>query len=351
MLQRLSARQRLLLLAEELEPGLRRAFLECVQAIRDNIELKRVIAALDNGNIQAAVDALDIHPDDFARFVLALDEAYNKGGLATVDDMPQLRDPEGGKVQFRWGVRNLGAEQSIQNHAATMIRDLVEDNIAGIRDVMMEGLAAGRNPATLTRQIVGAKNRVTGAREGGLIGLDSRQIRTVAWIRDAMRTGDVDRMLAYLDLKLRDRRFDRSVEKAIQEGKSLTAESAGKVVTAYSNRALDSRAKRIALHETFIALSTSQHDAYAQQIAAGRLLAEDVTKTWRHTPQERGRAQHIVMNGQTVAFNSMFRAPDGTLIRHPHAPGTPAHHTIGCKCGVAYTVNYVERLARRYRPN
>jgi hypothetical protein len=78
----------------------------------------------------------------------------------------------------------------------------------------------------------------------------------------------------------------------------------------------------------------------------GNLNAQHVTKTWKHTPQDRSRLQHIRMQGQVVAFDQPFTAPDGTQIPYPHAPGVPTKHTLGCKCLAEYKIDFVAQLVR-----
>lgn len=79
--------------------------------------------------------------------------------------------------------------------------------------------------------------------------------------------------------------------------------------------------------------------AFRQQIEAGRVQPQHITK-------EHPRAQHVAMHGQVVPFDQSFKAPDGTLIRYPHAPGTPTRHTIGCKCFAEYKIDFVAQLVR-----
>lgn len=90
----------------------------------------------------------------------------------------------------------------------------------------------------------------------------------------------------------------------------------------------------------------SKEIAFRQQIDKGRVQAQNVTKTWGHTPQEHPRAQHAATSGQKVRFDQPFIAPDGTPIPHPHAPGVPARHTLGCKCYVEYKIDFVAGLVR-----
>jgi hypothetical protein len=144
----------------------------------------------------------------------------------------------------------------------------------------------------------------------------------------------------------RDKHFDAAVRKAIEAGKPLRADAVAKITGRYSDGLLKLRADTIGLHETFAALGASKDIAFHQQIEKGNVRANTVTKTWKHTPQEHPRIQHIAMQGQTVRFDQPFMAPDGTAIPYPHAPGVPARHTLGCKCFAEYKIDLVAQLVR-----
>lgn len=346
MLRRLSSREQLAVLASEWETRLRLAFMEAVNAIRDTVTLRVIVERLERRDVAGAIEALQIDREAFGSLEVALADAYNAGGMATAEDMA-LRDPEGHRVVFRFGVRNPEAEAWLRNHSSQLVTRIVDDQREAIRQSLTEGLARGDNPRATALDVVGRVNRVTGRREGGVIGLSSPHAATVENARRAMLSGDIEGMRRYLTLKTRDRRFDASIRKAIAEGRALAAADVARVTGRLSDRYLKLRADTIALHETFWALSASRDQAFRQAIASGKVDARDVTKTWLHTPQEHPRMQHVAMQGQTVAFDQPFIAPDGTPIMHPHAEGVPARHTLGCKCRADYRIDYVARLIRR----
>src|SRR5690606_38066267 len=78
-------------LAERLEPVLRQHFMEAIAEIRSDVTLAVVVDSLRAGNIQAALDALNIERAAFGRFEMALLQAYNEGGIAQANLM-RLRD-------------------------------------------------------------------------------------------------------------------------------------------------------------------------------------------------------------------------------------------------------------------
>lgn len=350
MLKRLSDREILAQLADTWEAALREAWVASINDITASVTLKNVIAEIERGNVDGALRLLNIDADRFGRFERAILNAWDAGGIATVDRMPRLMDPQGNRVVFSWGVRNVPAEQAIRNHAASLVTGIVQDTRAGIREILADGLARGQNPRQTALGLVGRINRRTGLREGGLIGLTQQQMRTVSWIEQALRDGDAEKLRQYLGLKLRDRRFDRTILKALREGELVPASTASRIVQQYSNRALKYRGDVLSRHETLLALARAQDDAFAQQIASGKIDQRDLTKTWKHQAgQEHPRMQHIAMNGQTVGFNEAFVAPDGTRLRFPLDPDAPASHTLNCKCRVEYDIDHVGGFLRSYR--
>lgn len=346
MLRRLTPKERIALFVEQWEPAIRAAFLDAINAIRSSITLRLLVEAMERGDLARALDVLNIEREAFGGLETAIADAWNSGGIATAEDL-NIRDPEGHRVVFRWGVRDPASEAILRNHSAGLVTRITAEQIDNARIVLAGGLARGDNPRTTALDLVGRVSRVSGARTGGLIGLSAPHLATVEKARLAMLSGDGDGMRAYLGLKTRDKWFDASIRKAIAEGRGLAAADVARVTGRLSDKYLKLRGDTIALHETFQALSGSRNEALRQAIASGKVDARDVTKTWRHTPQEHPRMQHVQMQGQTVRFDQPFIAPDGTPIMHPHAEGVPAHHTLGCKCRVDYKIDHLAALIRR----
>ncbi|MCP8895347.1 head morphogenesis protein [Shinella daejeonensis] len=337
-------------IAADWQPQIRAAWVEAIDRIRSNIVLKRIVERLERGDVAGAVADLGIEDGVLAKFEQSLIQAYHSGGIATVDSMPALRDPAGNRIVFSWGVRNLPAEQAMRQHAASLVTAITTEARDGIRDVLTENLARGQSPYDAGRMIAGRVNRATGRREGGLIGLSRPQMETVARIQRAMRGGDAEYMRQYLTFANRDKRLDRTVLKAIREGRALAPEEAERVARLYSNIALRKRGEAIAIVEMNTALAKAKHDAFQQQIDAGKLEAGDVTKTWGRTISREPRQMHLEMVGVTVPFDRPFTLPDGIQCTGPHDPALPASHRVNCKCPMPeYRIDFTGQALRRYR--
>ncbi len=236
----------------------------------------------------------------------------------------------------------------MRDHAARLVTGIVTEARDGIAAVLTDNLARGQSPDEAGRLLAGRVNRVTGRREGGLIGLSRPQMETVARIERAMREGDTEYMKSYLGFANRDKRLDGMVLKAIHEGRGLAPEEVERVTRLYSNRALKYRGDQIAILETHSALARSKRDAFQQQIDEGKLDAQDVTKKWRRTVSREPRMEHLAMASQpAIPFNAKFTLPDGIQCDGPHDPSLPARHVVGCKCSVDYSIDFIGQFRRR----
>lgn len=102
------------------EPRLAAAFREGVEAIKSGIVFKTVVVSLERGDVAGAVRAIQTEPQAFAALEIALQEAFNAGGVNMVQSLPQLVSPDGTRVLFLFGVRNLMAETVLRTQSSTL---------------------------------------------------------------------------------------------------------------------------------------------------------------------------------------------------------------------------------------
>lgn len=331
------------------EPLIRQAFLDAIRDLVDNITLRVVVERLERGDVAGAINALHLDADAFGRLERAIADAYNSGGQATVGNLPRLIDPSGARVVFRFGIRNPEAEAWLREHSSTLVTRIVDDQREAIRTAFSEGLAQGQNPRKTALEVVGRVSRVSNRREGGVIGLTAQQERFVARARQELSSGDPEALAHYLTRGRRDKHFDRTVAKAIRDGKPLPPEMVAKATGRYADKLLALRGEMIGQNETATALDKSREEAVRQQIASGKIAAQDVRKVWKHTPQEHPRIHHVAMNGKSVAWGAKFELPNGVRMDHPHSDDAPADETIFCKCFWSVKIDYFASVERRFK--
>ncbi len=331
------------------EPRLAAAFREAVEGIKSSIIVARVIDRLERGDVNGAIEAMQLEPEAFSALEVGLQEAFNAGGTNAIGELPKVMDPQGNRVIWRFGVRNPVAEAILRDLSSTMVTHITEDQRQGVRQALEQGLARGANPRATALDVVGRQNRVTGRREGGVIGLTRHQIEFIERARDNLASGEPDLMKRYLELKTRDKRFDRTVSAAIRDGKPVTGEALTRIIGRLRDKNLLLRGEMLARTETMMALGSARDEATRQQIEAGKVQAQDVTPTWRSAGDSRVRHTHRVLNGQTVAYGEAFVSPSGARLRFPGDPRAPIIETSGCRCRLEYKIDYIGAVVRRYR--
>ncbi|HEV7435344.1 MAG TPA: phage minor head protein [Pseudorhizobium sp.] len=342
-------RQQLLALIEKLEPEAERAFLAAIDDIKSEIVLREVIEALERRDVEGAVQALNIEPSAFRPLSEALRQAFNEGGLLVVQRMPLIRDPMGGRVVVRWDAQNQRAEAIIREQSSKLITDISEQTKQAAREAITARYAEGQGPRSIALDLVGRQSRITGKREGGLLGLNRPQSELMERTRVNLLSGDPELMRKYLSLKTRDKRHDAAVRRAIDAGKPLDAATLEKVLTRLRDRNLKLRGETIARTETLTSVMAAKHEAYQQGLDRAGRDATLVTRKWRSASDGRVRHSHMALHAQEVTgMDAPFISPLGNMMRFPGdtSMGAGPEDIIACRCDVDYVFDFAEAYAR-----
>jgi hypothetical protein len=321
------------------------AFFEAIDDLRSAVELQRVIAAIQKHDLEGALDALRLDPAAYNDMLDKIAEAHKAGGKAAVDTFPS-RDADGAVMIVRFDGRNLAAEAWLRMHSSDLVTRITEDQKTAVRASLSDSMRRGVNPRTAALDVVGRINRTTGKREGGILGLTSVQEGYVAAARAELTSADQKDLKNYLARSRRDKRFDRTVEKAIREETAIPAATATRAAIAYERRLLQLRGETIGRVEAMTALQKGKRQAYEQAIAAGKIRPENVRKTWRSAGDLRVRHTHDVLNGQVVGFNDAFVSPSGARMLYPMdgSLGAGPGEIISCRCDCDYRIDFLANL-------
>ncbi|HEU5019683.1 MAG TPA: head morphogenesis protein [Pseudolabrys sp.] len=344
MLRRLTEREQISILLDQYSLTIRQAFLDAIADIRSRITLGLIVERLEKGDIAGAIDAIHLERSAFNKVLDQIAAAFNAGGTAAVEALPILRDPSGHRLVIRFDARNIEAENWLREHSSTLVTRIVDDQREAIRTSMAEGLGQGQNPRSTALNVVGRVNRITGRREGGVIGLSTPQERYVASARQELLSGDPEAMRNYLGRGRRDKRFDKTVEKAISEGRAVPADMVAKITGRYSDRLLELRGEMLARSETMTALNVAKSEAMDQAIASGKIDIATVTDVWHSAGDDRVRHTHRALNGQSVPHGQGFRSPSGAFLRFPGDPEAPTSEIVGCRCWLEHKIDFLKGI-------
>lgn len=385
-------------LIDALEPRLREAFIAAITMLRRGINFQALEAALRAGDIDAAIDALNIEPGAFSEYVLERQSGFAKAGAAVSEAVTKdraayfrregrdasirspvlepeamgpgrtppsppalsLDGPEPTNIIFRFDMTNPRAEAKIRTEAAARVAGYVEEQIEAARKVIGDGFQSGEGPQQIAVDIAGRVNPLSGRREGGIVGLSDPQVGYVDSMRARLLSGNPDEMVKVLGrfdadgkwiegtgMTLRDRRFDRTIKKAIADiaqGKPnpLTADRVAEMTAKYSDRLLSRRAEDIARTETAQGVEAARAEATKQALDKAGLPDDAVTKEWVHQGGFRhARDWHLAMHGKTVdGLNAPFHMPDGSVMLYPHDPAGGVKNNANCRCRGDMTIDW-----------
>lgn len=317
---------------ERLEPAIAREYLRAVAELVSDANLATVTRMLANGDVAGAITALRLDTPALAGVLEQMRNTYIRGGALEVSS---IRPPRGaGVARLRFDVRNVRAEQWLRTESSRFVTEIGAQQREAIRITVSEGVQLGRGPRQTALDLVGRVSPQTGRRVGGTIGISSQQAGYVANARAELLSGNPSQMRAYLNRARRDRRLDGIVNRAIKEGRAVSAADVDRIVGRYSDRLLLLRGETIARTEALAAFNAGSEEVYAQAIEAGQISAQNITGIWRAAGGARTRDTHRAMNGQRQAWGVPFQSPSGALLMHPgdSSLGAGASEIVNCRC-------------------
>lgn len=321
-----------------------RAFIDAIDDLRTAAEVQRVVDAIAAGNVQGALEALHLDPAAYGPLEDAIARTYGEGGQSALQALPK-RTPDGTALVIRFHARNPRAEAWLRTHSADLVTHIIEEQRTAVRQTLIAGMEAGRNPRSVALDIVGRVNRLTGKREGGILGLTPSQETFVRSARAELASGDPEALRHYLTRNRRDRRFDRTVAKAIREEKPVPPEIARKAVDAYTRRLEALRGEMIGRTEALSALNAAQYEALRQAVENGALQASQVRRQWVSAGDARVRHSHRGLDGDVVGLDEAFVSPSGARLKFPGDPSAPASERVGCRCWVQVKVDWFANVS------
>jgi hypothetical protein len=164
------------------------------------------------------------------------------------------------------------------------------------------------------------------------IGLTETQWNAVNNYRDLLAEGSSQALAR----TLRDRRFDNTVQNAVDRGDILMDDQIDRMTDRYTDRMLDYRARNIARTESHRVMSAARYHAWQQTADQLGLGGDQVQRTWNTNIDGRERDTHHEMNGQTVSGDDPYVSPSGARLQYPGDPAAPAAEVIGCRCAETY---------------
>ena len=306
--------------AEGMDPQIARAFIAAIETMRLRIPAEEIARLIERRDFTTLENAFSSHftSTEWQPYGEAIKRAVLAGVKATSETQGVINGAQE-DFEIRLGL-NPRLEQFALTMTSTRIREIDQTTRDTIRQVLQSGTTAGDDPFAIARRIRGS------------IGLTQRQEAAVNNYERMLRALDP----TVLDRKLRDRRSDASVGRAIANDKALTDAQVRSLTDRYRDRYVKYRANVIARTESIRAVQGAQWELFQDMINKGQIDARQVRRTWITTNDGHVRNAHVqipVMNPSGVGQATSFASPLGPIL-YPGDPSALAANTIQCRCAV-----------------
>jgi len=246
-----------------------------------------------------------------------------------------------GKLGFGGNPRAVDAVARI---TSGMTEYLVQETAETVRNAIITAVNEGVPPAKTARDLIGLMDKRTGKRTGGIMVLDDQRAGQAQRVRAML--GDKDEIRKYFikdkvtgkmkpRYKTTDRRFDKRVRDAINEGRALSNSDIDQIANRHMSRLLKDRATQIAHDNTLTALRAGQHAGFEELVETGAVDDDQMERTWLSTGDSITRPDHQAMNGTKVyGMNTPYTFPDMSQALYPGdtSLGAPIDQTTYCRC-------------------
>ncbi len=290
------------------ENHMAREFLRMVGNIQSEFKLDELARLLEQGQIEQAFQAAHAHVVQFADETAVIFTGTARSTAAF------LRDKD---FAISYNATNQRAVNLMVQNRDLVIKGFTEQQIGATQAALAQGIERGLNPGEVARTIRKS------------VGLTEYEVGVINNYERAVRTGS-SRALQY---ELRDKRFDSTMQRAIDEGTFIPEAQVRKMVDRYRQRWINYRARTVARSQALPIVHQANDEMYAQAVEAGLFGADEVVGKWRNGT--RPRNSHRAMSGQERQLGDPFISGAGNFLMYPGDFRAPISDIANCVCVVS----------------
>lgn len=299
------------------------AFFAYIAGATSSANLVRVRKALTRGRdgIMAALETLDPYMNHLGN---ALTQVYFTAGTFESKYWSDklVEKAKAPRVAGDFDVTERDVVSQMRRAKMDFLSDFRPKQRAAIRAALIEGVKDGMTTDALVK--VFKEN----------IGLTPEQRKAVKSYQRTLERGSA----AALDRTLRDRRFDRTVQRVIDTGDVLTGKQIERMVGRYTENMLRMRADMIARTEMLKIIEEARETALKHSLKRAKISEKLVVKEWISLQDEKVRETHMHLDGQKQPLAKPFRSISGAKLMRPGDRSAPASEVINCRCSMLYHI-------------
>lgn len=277
-------------------------------------DIPRLIATLESERV---VKGIGGYQGEYASGMAALIPALYKAELVAMSNRLT-------KASVGIGFRPPPAEilQEMLDNLLENIQQTTQEERDQILEILSNAVSIGQSPIKTAREL------------SDVIGLTDTQ---QGWV-DSYRNLLENSSSQALTRVLRDRRYDQTLQNAIDENDFLDQDQIDTMVERYRERLLDMRGETIARTEALKITEQVRADAMTDMADQAGIDQGLIVKQWSATHDNRTRETHASLDGQARFMDDPFDSESGAQLDHPGDGSAPPEEVIQCRCTTAYHV-------------
>lgn len=293
------------------EPRFAAGFAQLVAGMKSAIDLTEIADLLQTGRLEQALS-------EALRRAPALGNMYTDSFVNAARDTAAFLNTNLQEVVVSFDQTNPFAVRVARDNQLRLVNGFTRTQVDATREALLEGIRSGANPIAQARNFRNS------------IGLTRTQVKAVNNFERMLRENDP----GSLARQLRDKRFDRTVNRAIRNGTTLSDAQVRAMTDRYREKYIQYRSEVIARTESLRSVHAGKNEMYRQAVEAGDINSDQLTQEWETALDPRVRDSHNSMHGQKRPFDVPFISGLGNQLRFPTDPAAPPADSIQCRCRV-----------------
>lgn len=330
------------------------AWLHSLKVFASAILIEDLVAAIDASDFERIYEIVTPADADMSEYWTSVLPALTAGGVSFATEFRAAAVAQDVKIPpLAFDSFSDTATQWMRERRALTLESVVRNNRAAVAELLKVN-PARNSIAPFTRskeaalQIVGRVNRVTGLRDGGILGLTEGQTKATVTALDELLSGDPAKMKLYLQRTLRDKRFDRVVLQAIKDEIPVPKNVADRLVHGYRVSMLNDHAAKVARAEVVANINEGRAEMQYRVVDDGLIQPEGIENEWNGYLDDRIRHSHATLYGQRQPIGKPFITEDGIPLRYPG--DGPPKESFNCRCWLVEKIDFLKdhQEVRRY---
>lgn len=307
LIRRVQARLR------KLQPDLAAALLASLDRIVELLPESQLIELLSGSVGVDSVLTSTLLARGFIPYRAAIRAAVESGVRLTIPDLPKIVGRAAPRVSTLFNYLDpvvIDAVRSLENKALATLTD----NVRGVTRAFVEnGIRDGLNVNDMARGL-----RTT-------IGMAPHQQRYVSNLERELR----ELSPKFQRRELRDKRFDKTILRHIEQGKPIPEEKIRQIADAYRRKFTAHNTEVVTRQTAIDSYREGQRLSWHSAVENGFVDGDTLGREWVHSDiVETPRPEHVALDGTVVRWNQPY--PNGQL-----SAGSGDH---GCQCADRFFV-------------